>query len=94
MKITDTNNDLVPDSEEQLKNIIKYGINNGISSEGDYSFDPLWFQRYFLFNENLDNDFTSILMVFLSGTRTEDASAKRSSSWATSVSGCVTLGPV
>ena len=72
VKITDTNNDLVPDSEEQLKIIIKYGINNGISSEGDYSFDPLWFQRYFWFNENLDNDFTSILMVFLSGTRTED----------------------
>ena len=57
---------------DQIKTIIKYGIEKGISSDGEYSFDPLWFQRYFWFDQELDNDYTSILMVFLSGTRTED----------------------
>ena len=76
VKITDNNNDLIPDTSNQVKAIIKYGIKNGISLDGEYSFDPLWFQRYFWFNEELDDDYTSILMVFLSGTRTEDDVSK------------------
>ena len=76
VKITDNNNDLIPDTSNQIKAIIKYGIKNGISLDGEYSFDPLWFQRYFWFNEELDDDYTSILMVFLSGTRTEDDVSK------------------
>ena len=76
VEITDNNNDLIPDTSNQVKAIIKYGIKNGISLDGEYSFDPLWFQRYFWFNEELDDDYTSILMVFLSGTRTEDDVSK------------------
>ena len=76
VKITDNNNDLIPDTSNQVKAIIRYGIKNGISLDGEYSFDPLWFQRYFWFNEELDDDYTSILMVFLSGTRTEDDVSK------------------
>ena len=72
INITDDNNDFIPDNSDQIKTIIKYGIEKGISSDGEYSFDPLWFQRYFWFDQELDNDYTSILMVFLSGTRTED----------------------
>ena len=74
--ITDDDNDFIPDNQNQIETIIKYGIENGISSDGEYSFDPLWFQRYFWYNQELDNDFTSILMVFLSGTRTEDDVSK------------------
>ena len=74
--ITDNDNDFIPDNQNQIETIIKYGIKNGISSDGEYSFDPLWFQRYFWYNQELDNDYTSILMVFLSGTRTEDDVSK------------------
>lgn len=72
IKITDKNNDNIPDESDQIKEIIKYGIKNGIELKGQYSFDPLWFQRYFWYDQINNNDFTSILMVFLSGTRTED----------------------
>ena len=76
VNITDNNSDFIPDTSNQIKTIIKYGIKNGISLDGEYSFDPLWFQRYFWFNKELDDDYTSILMVFLSGTRTEDDVSK------------------
>ena len=72
VKITDLNNDNIPDESSQIKEIIKYGFDNGIESKGQYSFDPLWFQRYFWYDQDKDNDFTSILMIFLSGTRTAD----------------------
>jgi hypothetical protein len=58
VKITDNNNDLIPDTSNQVKAIIKYGIKNGISLDGEYAFDPLWFQRYFWFNEELDYVYT------------------------------------
>ena len=74
--ITDNDNNFIPDNQIQIETMIKYGIDNGISSDGEYSFDPLWFQRYFWYNQELDNDYTSILMVFLSGTRTEDDVSK------------------
>ena len=72
VKITDSNKDNIPDNSEQIKEIIKYGFDNGIESKGEYSFDALWFQRYFWYDKNDGGDFTSILMIFLSGTRTED----------------------
>ncbi len=74
--ITDDNNDGILDRPEQLKEVIVYGIENGLESEGKYLFDPLWFQRYFWYNKTNDDDFTSILLVFLAGTRTEDDVSK------------------
>ena len=76
VKITDLNNDNIPDESDQIKEIIKYGFDNGIESKGQYSFDPLWFQRYFWYDKDKNDDFTSILMIFLSGTRTEDDVSK------------------
>ena len=76
ISITDNDKNGILDDSKQLKEVIVYGIENGLESEGEYLFDPLWFQRYFWYNKTNNDDFTSILLVFLAGTRTEDDVSK------------------
>ena len=72
IKITDINNDKIPDSSDQIKEVIKYAIRNGLSINNEFSFNPLWVQRYFWYNQETDNEFTAILLFFLSGSESED----------------------
>jgi predicted RND superfamily exporter protein len=72
IKITDTNNDQIPDSKIQIQEILKYGFENGLSVKNKFSYDPRWFQRYFWYNQETNNDFTTIFLVLLSETSSED----------------------
>lgn len=72
IKITDANNDQIPDSNIQIEEILKYGFKNGLSEENKFSYDPRWFQRYFWFNEETNDDFTTVFLVLLSESESED----------------------
>ncbi|MAU55518.1 MAG: hypothetical protein CL899_01080 [Dehalococcoidia bacterium] len=74
--ITDNNNDGIPDTKSQMEEIIKFGIKNGFTVEGKFNYNTEWVKRYLWYDQEKNSDFTSILLIFLSGTRTEEDVAR------------------